>query len=58
MALAQHMPMGAYMKAVAVFDSRWWRERGLSGIAFDDGGPVQMVVDASPPDGGAGEAVG
>jgi monoamine oxidase len=57
-ALAQRMPMGAYMKAVAVFDSPWWRERGLSGIAFDDSGPVQMVVDASPPGDGAGVLMG
>jgi monoamine oxidase len=57
-ALAQRMPMGAYMKAVAVFETPWWREHGLSGIAFDDRGPVQMVVDASPPGRGPGVLMG
>ena len=57
-ALAQRMPMGAYMKGVAVYERAWWRERGLSGIAFADRGPVQMVVDASPPGGSPGVLVG
>lgn len=47
-ALAQRMPMGAYMKGVAIYERAWWRERGLSGLAISDRGPVQMVVDASP----------
>lgn len=57
-ALGQHMPMGAYMKGVAVYERAWWRDRGLSGLAFDDSGPVQMVVDASPPGGSPGVLVG
>ena len=52
-ALGQRMPMGAYMKGVALYERPWWRERGLSGIAFADSGPVQMVVDASPSGGRA-----
>jgi monoamine oxidase len=47
--LAQRMPMGAYMKVVVAYDRRWWRDAGLSGIAYADGGPLQMVVDASSP---------
>jgi monoamine oxidase len=57
-ALGQRMPMGAYMKGVAVYDRAWWRERGLSGLAFADRGPVQMTVDASPPGGRPGVLVG
>jgi monoamine oxidase len=45
-ALSQHMPMGAYMKAVLAYERPWWREAGLSGIGYADRGPVQMVVDA------------
>jgi monoamine oxidase len=45
-ALAQRMPMGAYMKVVLAFDRAWWRDDNLSGIAYADKGPVQMVVDA------------
>ena len=48
------MPMGAYMKIVLAYDRRWWREANLSGIAYSDAGPVQMVVDSGSegPDGG------
>ncbi len=44
--LSQRMPMGAYMKVLLAYDRRWWREAGLSGIAYADAGPVQMVVDS------------
>jgi monoamine oxidase len=46
--------MGAYMKVVVAYERRWWRDAGLSGIAYADAGPVQMVVDA----GGNGAAGG
>jgi monoamine oxidase len=45
--LAQRMPMGAYMKVVVTYDRAWWRDANLSGIAYADAGPVQMVVDAT-----------
>jgi monoamine oxidase len=57
-ALGQRMPMGAYMKGVAVYDHAWWRDRGLSGIALSDRGPVQMTVDASPAGGSPGVLIG
>ena len=57
-ALGQRMPMGAYMKGVAIYDRAWWRDRGLSGLAFNDHGPVQMTVDASPPGGEPGVLIG
>ena len=57
-ALGQRMPMGAYMKGVAIYDRAWWRDRGLSGLAFSDHGPVQMTVDASPPAGEPGVLIG
>lgn len=57
-ALAQRMPMGAYMKCAALYERAWWRERGLSGVAFADTGPVQMIVDAGPPGGEPGVLVG
>ena len=46
-ALAQRMPMGAYMKVVVAYERPWWRDAGLSGIAYADAGPLQMVVDAT-----------
>ena len=56
--LNQRVPMGSYMKVVGVYERPWWRERGLSGLAFADRGPVQMVVDDSPPGGTPGILVG
>jgi monoamine oxidase len=57
-ALGQRMPMGGYMKGVAIYDHAWWRDRGLSGLSFADHGPVQMTVDASPPGGSPGVLIG
>jgi monoamine oxidase len=57
-ALSQRMPMGAYMKGVAVYDHAWWRDRGLSGLALADRGPVQFTVDVSPPGGRPGVLAG
>ena len=57
-ALAQRMPMGAYMKAIAVYERAWWRDRGLSGLAFADRGPVQMIVDVGPRSGEPGVLAG
>ncbi|MCB0972878.1 MAG: FAD-dependent oxidoreductase, partial [Acidimicrobiales bacterium] len=51
--LHDQMPLGAYAKAVLVYPTRWWAERGLSGIAFSDQGLVQMTVDAGHPGGPA-----
>jgi monoamine oxidase len=56
--LTQRTWMGAYTKAVAVYERAWWRDRGLSGLAYADDGPVQMVVDDSPPAGEPGVLVG
>jgi monoamine oxidase len=39
--------LGAYTKAVAVYERPWWRERGLNGIALATDGPVQMIVDGA-----------
>ena len=57
-ALGQRMPMGAYMKAIAVYERAWWRDRGLSGLAFADTGPVQMIVDVGPASGAPGVLAG
>ena len=50
-ALAQRMPMGAYMKVAVAYERAWWRDGSLSGIAYADTGPLQMVVDATTTDG-------
>jgi monoamine oxidase len=49
--------MGAYTKAVAVYERAWWRQRGLNGIALATEGPMQMIVDGAA-DSGRGILVG
>lgn len=53
-----HSPMGRVAKAHAVYDTAFWRDTGLSGVAtlYDDG-PVGVVFDNSPPDASCGVLV-
>jgi len=51
--LARRMVHGQVVKLAALFASPFWREEGLSGWAATDG-PIRAILDASPPDGGAG----
>ena len=57
-ALSQRMPMGAVIKCHAVYESPFWRERGLSGRAESDRGPVKITCDNSLPGGEAGVLTG
>lgn len=54
-----HSPMGRVAKVHAVYDTPFWREAGLSGIAtlYDDG-PLGVVFDNSPADAAHGVLVG
>jgi monoamine oxidase len=56
-AFLRRTSMGAYTKAVAVYERPWWREQGLNGIALATEGPVQMIVDGAA-DSGRGILVG
>jgi monoamine oxidase len=44
---ARDSKLGAYSKFVAVFDTPWWRDQGLSGIAQLTDGPLRMIVDGA-----------
>ncbi|MET8473658.1 FAD-dependent oxidoreductase [Streptomyces sp. NPDC006422] len=54
-----HSPMGRVAKVHAVYDTPFWRDTGLSGIAtlYDDG-PIGVVFDNSPADATRGVLVG
>ncbi len=56
--LTQRMPMGSVIKCMAVYDTPFWREEGLSGQAVSDTGPVQTTFDNSPPEGKPGVLLG
>ena len=46
--LASRMPMGAVIKATAVYSTPFWRAKGFSGEAVSDRGPVCTTFDNSP----------
>jgi monoamine oxidase len=49
--LSQRMPMGSALKVVAAYERPFWRERGFSGEAVSDRGPLRLVMDDSSHDG-------
>ncbi len=56
--LTQRMPQGTVIKCMALYEKPFWRERGLSGEATSDVGPVKVAYDNSPPDGRPGVLLG
>ena len=56
--LAQRMANGALTKCAAVYSEPFWRERGLTGQAVSDAGPISTTFDNSPPDGSPGVMLG
>lgn len=47
--LLQRLPQGAVIKCMALYDKPFWRERGLSGQATSELGPVRLTFDNSVP---------
>lgn len=56
--LAEQFRPGALDKCIALYETPFWREAGLSGEAVTDSGPVTLTFDCSPPDGSAGVMLG
>jgi monoamine oxidase len=56
--LMQSAPMGSVIKVLAIYDTPFWRQCGLSGQASAVVGPVKVVFDNSPPSGHPGVLVG
>jgi monoamine oxidase len=56
--LTQRTPVGAMIKAMAVYPEPFWRADGLDGEAISDRGPVTVTFDNSPPDGSPGVLLG
>ncbi|MEO3823607.1 flavin monoamine oxidase family protein [Actinomadura sp. B10D3] len=56
--LTQRYPMGSVAKFVAVYDTPFWREDGLTGQAIADSGAIDATFDNSPPDGSRGILMG
>jgi monoamine oxidase len=56
--LTQHMPQGTLMKFEAIYNRPFWRDKGLSGQAVSEIGPVKVTFDTSPSDGSLGILMG
>jgi monoamine oxidase len=56
--LTQHMPQGTLMKFEAIYDRPFWRDKGLSGQAVSENGPIKVTFDTSPQDGSPGIMMG
>jgi monoamine oxidase len=57
-ALAQRIPQGQLWKVGCVYDTPFWRAKGLTGQALSLSGPVNATFDDSPPDGSPGVVFG
>lgn len=49
--LLQRHFMGALMKCDAVYETPFWRDKGLNGFGISDTAPVRVCFDNCPPDG-------
>ena len=56
--LTQRMPQGSVIKCMAVYEEPFWRGAGLSGQVTSTAGPVKVVFDNTPAEGGAGVLLG
>lgn len=56
--LGESMRPGELIKCIALYETPFWREDGLSGEAVTDAGPVTLTFDSSPRDGSAGVLLG
>lgn len=52
--LTQRMIQGSVIKTMSIHTEPFWRDQGLSGRATSSDGPVSVVFDNSPPEGGPG----
>jgi len=54
----QRAPIGSLIKTIAVYDTPFWREDGLTGQVTSDEGPIEVTFDASPKSGSPGVMLG
>ena len=54
----QRAPMGSMIKVMAIYDSAWWRDQGLSGFAQGQLSALALTADSSPPSGRPGILAG
>jgi monoamine oxidase len=52
------MPQGTLAKFEAIYDRPWWRDKGLTGQAVSEVGPIKVTFDSSPQDASPGVLLG
>ena len=58
-AFLRRLPLGTLMKCEAVYDTPFWRDEGLCGMAaLRDGTPIRSMFDNTPPEGSPGVLMG
>ncbi|MFH8699661.1 flavin monoamine oxidase family protein [Streptomyces chartreusis] len=56
--LTQRLPMASVGKAIAIYDTPFWRADGLNGQVVSDTGVISSTFDNSPPDASFGALMG
>ncbi|CAD5107878.1 flavin monoamine oxidase family protein [Zestomonas carbonaria] len=56
--LLQRLPQGSVIKCMALYNSPFWRDRGLSGQVTSERGPVRLTFDNSLPGSSRGVLMG
>jgi monoamine oxidase len=56
--LTQRIPQGTLMKFEAIYDTPWWRDKGLTGQAVSGQGAIRVTFDITPEDGAPGILMG
>ena len=56
--LTQRVPQGTMIKAEAIYDRPFWRDKGLTGQAVSTNGPMKVTLESSPQDGSPGIIAG
>ena len=56
--LTQRIPMGTVIKVHCLYETPFWREKGLSGQVVSDGGIMRITFDNSPESGKPGVLLG
>lgn len=56
--LMQRIAQGTLRKFKAIYDTPFWRDKGLTGQSVSENGPIKVTFDVSPPSGKPGVMMG
>ena len=56
--LTQRISQGTLRKFKCIYDTPFWRDKGLTGQSVSENGPIKVTFDVSPPEGKPGVLMG